>query len=183
MKTYAAAMFTRMVTVGEVNPTGEVSYDGYRRVPFLAGLWNLGDITFPKSGNDYLDEQGRFIPVICVAAMDKHNRVVGVAPVGSSGASTDDRSTTFDKWAVSYYGEHVDVPQSNRDAWDAAMIEAVGICEDYAKQIVDEEWVEFGSAAFVAALVGAVDECKRRIIATIEIRSIMNEKGEGGGSC
>jgi hypothetical protein len=41
---------------------------------------------------------------------------------------------TFDEWAVSYYGEHVDVPQSNRDAWDAATLAEREACASLCRE-------------------------------------------------
>jgi len=70
---YSAALFSRAPLIGEINPEGEVSYLGYRRVPIVAGFGvNLEKIEFPPS------EQDEPVYVTHVVALDGAGRVVGV---------------------------------------------------------------------------------------------------------
>lgn len=78
-----AGLFTRMVALGEINPTGEVNYKGYSRVVFLTDyVTNLEIIEFPECREDYKDPVGKWIEVICIAAMTiTSSRVVSVLPL------------------------------------------------------------------------------------------------------
>ena len=74
-----AALFREVVVVGQVNPQGEAAYKGYQRQQFMASdQWNLDDITFPAAEEDYRDDDGEYIYVKCLAALDANNIVVGV---------------------------------------------------------------------------------------------------------
>lgn len=70
-----AALFGRMVRLGEANPAGEVIYRGYRRVRFLGHGANLHDIVFPEV------EQDEPVYVVCAAALNDAGVVVGVLPL------------------------------------------------------------------------------------------------------
>lgn len=73
---YEAALFNREPAIGEINPPGEVSYTGYRRVPIFAeGGANVLPIIFPPS-----EEDGPAL-VTHIAALDGQGRVVGVRNV------------------------------------------------------------------------------------------------------
>ena len=74
-----AALFTRIVVVGEINPTGEVDYEGYNRVQFESSdRTNTEEIVFPEALADYVDAQDNPIRAMCLAALDAHEMVVGV---------------------------------------------------------------------------------------------------------
>ncbi|RLA42610.1 MAG: hypothetical protein DRR06_14040 [Gammaproteobacteria bacterium] len=74
-----AALFTRLVIVGETCPEGEADYQGYERQQFLASdRSNLDEINFPEAKEDYKDADGNFIAIVCLAALDGNNVVVGV---------------------------------------------------------------------------------------------------------
>lgn len=74
-----AALYDRLVRVGDVNPPGEVAYKGYRRVRFLSyGGGNLCDIAFPGS------EQDEPVHVVCAAALNDAGEVVGVLSLDGS---------------------------------------------------------------------------------------------------
>jgi hypothetical protein len=74
-----AALFVRVVELGEINPQGEVSYKGYRKVRFAASdTTNLEHINFPAAEDDYRDANGNMIPVMCAAALDLSGKVIAV---------------------------------------------------------------------------------------------------------
>ena len=78
-----AALFTRMVRVGEQPQDGEAAYDGYGRVRFAAGhACNVEEIVFPAATRDYKNAAGEWIPVVCLAALDAAGVVVGVKALG-----------------------------------------------------------------------------------------------------
>ena len=67
-----AALFTRIVQIGETNPSGEASFKGYERVPFFAfNGTNIDAIDFPESEDDCPQL------IKCFAALDWNNKVVG----------------------------------------------------------------------------------------------------------
>lgn len=79
-----AALFTKTVKVGEINPDGEANYEGYSRVVFIADeSKNLEHIEFPEAGADYKDAEGNWVEVMCVAAITTSGLVVGVLPLSS----------------------------------------------------------------------------------------------------
>jgi len=79
-----AALFTRVVEIGEKNPEGEVTYRGYKRVRFAASVTkNLEPIEFPEAEIDYKDADGNFIRCLCVAALTEDGTVVGIELLNS----------------------------------------------------------------------------------------------------
>lgn len=70
---YWAALFNRAPALGEINPSGEIFYVGYRRVAFLSlDGRNLEEIQF----NECLQDEPVFASH--VVAFDSDGRVVGV---------------------------------------------------------------------------------------------------------
>lgn len=70
---YEVAIFNRAPNIGDINPEGEISYVGYRRVLVSAyGGTNLEEVVFPPSDQDD--------PVFAshVVVIDGAGRVVGV---------------------------------------------------------------------------------------------------------
>ena len=68
-----ACLFNREPAIGDINPKGEIFYDGYSRVPMIAfGGKNLTEIVFPESQQDD--------PVFAshVVAVNCGGKVVGV---------------------------------------------------------------------------------------------------------
>lgn len=68
-----AALFDRLVAVGDVRPDGETRYLGYERVPVGP---SFDKVQFPVAIVDYVDGNGEFILVRCVALLDDTETVI-----------------------------------------------------------------------------------------------------------
>ena len=77
MNTYQAALYTQRPRVGRTNPVGEVSYEGYARVKFLATTVNLGPIEFEVEPPHHIAKK-----IICIAILDADERVVAIKDIG-----------------------------------------------------------------------------------------------------
>jgi hypothetical protein len=81
-----AALFHRLVKVGEQNPPGEVTGKGYSRVmvKFVDGK-PRDNIVFPKCQEDWR-------PVKCLAILDREQRVLGVQELPLANDTCEDGS-------------------------------------------------------------------------------------------
>ena len=77
MNTYQAALYTQRPLIGRTNPVGEVSYEGYARVKFLATTVNLGPIEFDVEPPHHIAKT-----IVCIAILDASNQVVAIKDVG-----------------------------------------------------------------------------------------------------